>query len=91
MYLDKLGQFGIKEKNVTIREHTFGLSQEQMSSMINEIYTRTDLELARNAAMLDSVEVRLNALQARLDSLTASPADSLTARSDSLNLSKLNN
>ena len=91
VYLDKLGQFGIKEKNVTIREHTFGLSQEQMSSMINEIYTRTDLELARNAAILDSVEVRLNALQARLDSLTASPADSLTARSDSLNLSKFNN
>lgn len=90
VYLDKLGQFGIKEKNVTIREHTFGLSQEQMSSMINEIYTRTDLELARNAAMLDSVEVRLNALQARLDSLTA-PSDSLAARPDSLILSNLNN
>ena len=91
VYMSKLEECGIKEKNITIREHTFGLSQDQMSAMIDEVYSRTDLELAQNAALLESLQLRLDSLQARLDSLTASPADSLAARTDSLNLSNLNN
>ena len=91
VYMSKLEECGIKEKNITIREHTFGLSEDQMSSMIDEVYSRTDLELAQNAALLESLQLRLDSLQARLDSLTAYPADSLAARTDSLNLSKLNN
>ena len=91
VYMSKLEECGIKEKNITIREHTFGLSQDQMSAMIDEVYSRTDLELAQNAALLESLQLRLDSLQTRLDALTASPADSLAARTDSLNLSKLNN
>ena len=91
VYMSKLEECGIKEKNITIREHTFGLSQDQMSAMIDEVYSRTDLELAQNAALLESLQMRLDSLQTRLDALTAPPADSLAARTDSLNLSKLNN
>ncbi len=90
VYLENLAHWGIKEKNVTIREHTFGLSEDQMSSMINEIYSRTDRELARSAAMLQSMQLRLDSLQAQVNALT-SPADTLAVQQGSPNSSNLNN
>ena len=76
VYLEKAQKAGVKRKYITLQEHSFGLSQSQMNDMIDEIYSRTDQELAQNAALMES-------LQARLDSLATLVID-LRARTDSL-------
>ena len=88
VYLEKLENANVKRKYVTLVEHSFGMSQEQMNEMIDEVYTHTDLELARNAEViellqmqLDTLSARLDALRARTDSLLAAPA-----RADSLSV-----
>ena len=54
---------GIKDAQLVIKEHSLGMTGEEMNAMVREIYDRTDQELAEK-------EARLNKLQARLDSLT---------------------
>ena len=84
-YLDKARKAKIDSKYLVLLEHSFGMSQEQMNAMIDEIYTRTDMELAQNAEViellqmqLDSLSARFDALSARTDSLLAAPADTLS-------------
>lgn len=75
-YLDKAEAAYVNRKYITLLEHSFGMSQEQMNDMIDDIYSRTDMELAQNAALMES-------LQTSLDSLT-SMVNFLRARTDSL-------
>ena len=77
-YLDKAEAAYVNRKYITLLEHSFGMNQEQMNDMIDEIYSRTDTELAQNAAMMEY-------LQTSLDSLT-STVNFLRARTDSLQL-----
>ncbi len=73
----------IKENRISLTEHSIGMSQEEMNSLIDDIYTRTDEGIAENDA-------RLNAMQAQLDILSFSvtelrlQADSLRTAADSL-------
>ena len=53
----------IKDDQLIIKEHSLGMTGEEMNAMVREIYDRTDRELAEK-------EARLNLLQERLDSLT---------------------
>ena len=68
--------YKIKENRISLTEHTIGMSQEEMNTLINDVYTRTDAELAEKDA-------RLNALQAQLDILSFSISE-LQHRADSL-------
>ena len=76
-------KYKIREDRISLTEHTIGMSQEDMNGLINDIYNRTDAEIAENNA-------RLNTLQAQLDILTFSveelrnQADSLRHADDSL-------
>ena len=53
----------IKAEQMVIKEHPLGMTGDEMNEMIREIYDRTDQNLAEK-------EEQLNAIQARLDSLT---------------------
>ena len=76
VYFEKAEKANVKRKYITLIEHSFGMSQEQMNDMIDEVYSRTDAELARSAALLEM-------MQSRIDSLSATVSD-LRARTDSL-------
>ena len=90
-YLQKAAKARIKSKNITISEHTLGMSQSQMNQMIDDIYSRTDRELTQNAALIETLGARIEELSWQVDSLRAalslhaddtqadltSPADSL--------------
>lgn len=70
------GKYRIKENRISLTEHTIGMSQDEMNTLINDVYTRTDAELAEK-------DSRLNALQAQLDILSFSVSE-LQHRADSL-------
>ena len=53
----------IKDSQIVIKEHSLGMTQDEMNALVREIYDRTDEDL-------DDKEARLERLQARLDSLT---------------------
>ncbi len=84
-FFQSAAEHNIREDRITLTEHTIGMSQEEMNSLINDIYSRTDAEVAKN-------EDRLNTMQAQLDILTFSveelrnQADSLQQARDSLRL-----
>ena len=82
----KAGRYNIKQKDLTLIEHSFGLSQQDMNTIIEEIYTNTNIELDENQALLESMESRLEdmareitRLKERQDQLTTqmqqAPAD----------------
>ncbi len=81
VFLDKAARSRVKAANITLSEHTFGMSQGQMNQMLDEVYSRTDQELAENAAVIDLLRAQLDALTHEVDSLKAlgAPADSLAA------------
>lgn len=82
----KAGRYNIKQKDLTLIEHSFGLSQQDMNTIIDEIYTNTNIELDENQALLESMEARMeemareiNRLKERQDLITRqmqqAPAD----------------
>lgn len=82
----KAGRYNIQQKDLTLIEHSFGLSQQDMNTIIEEIYTNTNIELDENQALLESMESRLEdmareitRLKERQDQLTTqmqqAPAD----------------
>ena len=71
VFYQKAAQFGIKEKNLTLSEHSFGMSQQDMDSLIEEIYTTTSNELDENQALLESMEARLEQMSLELQRLRA--------------------
>lgn len=83
----KAGHYNIRQKDLTIHEHSFGLSQKDMDTIIEEIYNNTSTELDENQALLESMESRLEELsqeiarlreeQSHLHAPLPAPADSL--------------
>ena len=59
---NKAGQYSIPQKDLTIIEHSFGLSQQDMNSIIEDIYNNTNAQLDENQALLESMESRLEEL-----------------------------
>ena len=53
----------IKDAQLIIKEHSLGMTGEEMNAMVREIYDKTDRDMAEK-------EEQLNYLQSRLDSLT---------------------
>ena len=70
----KAADYGIKRKNLTLQEHSFGLTQSQMDDILQEVYSRTDAELDEKQALLNSLSVRLDEMQIEIDRLRESVA-----------------
>ena len=78
VFLEKAAQAHIKEKNITLSEHSFGLSQRQMNAMMDEIYSRADEERASNEQLIWQLEARLDSLSAVVTALQTPPDTTIT-------------
>jgi len=70
----KAGRYNIKQKELTLIEHSFGLSQQDMDNIIEEIYANTNSELDENQALLESMEARLENMSREIERLKAQQA-----------------
>ena len=87
VFLEKAAKVGIKNKNITLTEHSFGMSQQQMDEMINEIYSRTGQEMADNLLIIENLRSRVDSLSAAVEALTAARADTTVVNEpDTLNI-----
>ena len=68
-FYERANGFGLKEKSITLVEHSFGMSEEDMRTIVNEIYARTDAEIEENDALVESMQARLDYLEQQLRSL----------------------
>ncbi|MCR4844147.1 MAG: DUF389 domain-containing protein [Bacteroidales bacterium] len=69
VYLEKAAKAKLKAKYITLTEHSFGMSQEQMNTIVGRIYARTDEQIARNAATIDSLQIQIRQLHEQLEML----------------------
>jgi uncharacterized hydrophobic protein (TIGR00271 family) len=65
----KAGRYNIKQKDLTLVEHSFGLSQQDMDNIIEEIYDNTNSELEENRALLQSMEARMEEMAREINRL----------------------
>ena len=65
----KAASYGIKQKDLTLLEHSFGMSQRDMNTLIEEIYNNTNAERDANQAMLESMQMRLEELSQEITRL----------------------
>ncbi len=63
VFYEKAAQYKIQEKSISLVEHTYGMSQEDMNNIIREVYNRTDLEIAENDALIESMQARMDQLE----------------------------
>ena len=61
----------IKDDQLIVKEHSLGMTGEEMNEMVREIYDRTDQELAEKEARLDLLQARLDSLTKKVESLMA--------------------
>ena len=77
-------RYRIREKDLTITEHAFGLSQQDMDNIIQEIYNNTNNELDENQALLESMQARLEDMSLELARLKEQVAAQAKAEADTL-------
>ncbi len=70
-FLERAAKHKIKEKTITITEHSLGMSQKDMDNLINEVYARTEAELDENEEQIGGFEARLKSLEGRLEGVIA--------------------
>ena len=63
----------IKDNQLVIKEHTLGMTGEEMNAMIREIYDKTDRDMAEKEAQLDHIQARLDSLTRLVESLVLDP------------------
>lgn len=68
----KAADYGIKRRNLSLQEQSFGLTQSQMDDILQEVYSRTNAELDEKQALLNSLAVRMDELQLEIDRLRES-------------------
>lgn len=68
-FMERVKRFGIDEKQISLTEHSFGMSQKDMDNIISEIHSRTEAEVNENDAEVNALKARLNAMEKRLDGL----------------------
>ena len=81
----RAAQFGIKDKHITLVQHTLGMSQQEMDALIADVYNRTDAELSENTAKLSSLESRMDNINLQLEVLSFQSSE-LRYLNDSLKL-----
>lgn len=72
---DKAKEYKIKAERISVRQRSFGLTQRQMNELIEEVYEKTDEEMARKDAQLQQLMFKIDSLSAVVSSLTAPPAE----------------
>ena len=77
-------QYKVKEKNLVLTEHSLGMSQSDMDQIINEVYDRTDAELAQNNALVESLQARLDQLSLQMEELRRQLPAAAPEETDSL-------
>lgn len=64
--------YGIKDTQLTLKQHSIGMTQADMDRLIEDIYTKTESEAAENAAQLQALQLRLDQLSAQIQALQQS-------------------
>jgi len=70
-------EYKIKPENITLNEHSLGLTGTEMTEILRDVYSRTDAQQAENQALLISMQARIDALAAQVEILSGHHADSL--------------
>ena len=63
----------IKDSQVVIKEHSLGMTEEEMNALVRGVYDKTDREMAEKEAQLDRLQTRLDSLTRRVESLVLDP------------------
>ena len=63
----------IKDTQLVIKEHSLGMTGEEMNEMVREIYDKTDRDLAEKEAQLQYIQSRLDSLTRLVESLVVDP------------------
>ena len=63
----------IKDAQLIIKEHSLGMTGEEMNEMVREIYDKTDRDMADKEAQLNYLQNRLDSLTRLVESLVVDP------------------
>ena len=63
----------IKDSQIVIKEHSLGMTEEEMNALVRGVYDKTDREMAEKEAQLDRLQTRLDSLTRRVESLVLDP------------------
>jgi uncharacterized hydrophobic protein (TIGR00271 family) len=63
----------IKDSQIVIKEHSLGMTEEEMNALVRGVYDKTDREMAEKEAQLDRLQTRLDSLTRRVESLMLNP------------------
>ena len=63
----------IKDNQIVIKEHSLGMTGEEMNELVRGIYDKTDREMAEKEAQLDHIQARLDSLTRLVESLVVDP------------------
>ena len=63
----------IKDSQVVIKEHSLGMTEEEMNALVRGVYDKTDREMAEKEEQRDRLQTRLDSLTRRVESLMLNP------------------
>lgn len=63
----------IKDDQLVIKEHSLGMTGEELNDMVREIYDRTDRDLAEKEEQLNHLQARIDSLSRLVESLVVDP------------------
>jgi len=63
----------IKPEQILVKEHSMGMTEEEMNSLVREIYDKTDRDMAEKEAKLNYLQARLDSLSRLVESLVIDP------------------
>ena len=63
----------IKDSQIIIKEHSLGMTEEEMNALVRGVYDKTDREMAEKEEQLDRLQTRLDSLTRRVESLVLDP------------------
>lgn len=76
-FFKSAAKYKIKQSQITLAEHSIGLSQNEMDAIIAEIYDKTDAELTENQSMIATMQARIDELASLVEELKQK-ADSIS-------------
>ena len=63
----------IKDNQLIVKEHSLGMTGEEMNEMVREIYDKTDRDMAEKEAQLNYLQSRIDSLSRLVESLVVDP------------------
>ncbi len=83
VFYENAARYKVNGKRITLTEHTMGMTQQDMDDLINDIYSRTDAEIAENDALLNALQSQVDILSFMVEELRQK-GDSLQKDGDAL-------